>query len=131
MQTIGQQVQMQKDRHAGLRLEADVRRAARRGGATEEQQAALVAKVREVFVIADGQARPMLADGKTEMRRADGWFVTVEEWVASMLPAKNAPGPRLPVPKKNPFLREFWNLTEQMRIQRQDPALAARLREAY
>ena len=31
---------------------------------------------------------------------------------------------------KNPFRKETWNLTEQMRLQKNDPALAARLRAA-
>jgi hypothetical protein len=31
---------------------------------------------------------------------------------------------------KNPFRRESWNLTEQMKLQKSDPALAARLRAA-
>jgi hypothetical protein len=29
---------------------------------------------------------------------------------------------------KNPFRKESWNLTEQMRLQRTDPGLAARLK---
>jgi hypothetical protein len=29
---------------------------------------------------------------------------------------------------KNPFRRETWNLTEQMKLQKSDPALAARLK---
>jgi hypothetical protein len=32
--------------------------------------------------------------------------------------------------KKNPFLKETFNLTEQMKIQKNDPALAARLKAA-
>jgi hypothetical protein len=31
---------------------------------------------------------------------------------------------------RNPFRRETWNLTEQMRIQKTDPSLAARLKAA-
>ena len=31
---------------------------------------------------------------------------------------------------KNPFARATWNLTEQMKLQKSDPALAARLRAA-
>jgi hypothetical protein len=31
---------------------------------------------------------------------------------------------------KNPFRKETWNLTEQMKLQRTDPQLAARLRAA-
>jgi hypothetical protein len=31
---------------------------------------------------------------------------------------------------KNPFRKETWNVTEQMKLQKSDPALAARLRAA-
>jgi hypothetical protein len=31
---------------------------------------------------------------------------------------------------RNPFRRESWNLTEQMRLQKTDPQLAARLKAA-
>jgi hypothetical protein len=31
---------------------------------------------------------------------------------------------------KNPFRKETWNLTEQMKLQKSDPALAARLKAA-
>jgi hypothetical protein len=31
---------------------------------------------------------------------------------------------------KNPFRKESWNLTEQMRMQKSDPGLAARLKAA-
>jgi len=31
---------------------------------------------------------------------------------------------------KNPFRKESWNLTEQMKLQKSDPALAARLKAA-
>lgn len=89
-----------------------------------------MARARDVFVIADGQARPVAADGKTPLRRLDGWLVSVGDWVASVLPAKQAEGIRTPVPAKSPFLRSSWNLTEQMRIQKQYPVLAAMLRAA-
>ena len=32
--------------------------------------------------------------------------------------------------QKNPFKKETWNLTEQMRLQKSDPQLAARLKAA-
>jgi len=72
----------------------------------------------------------MQPDGQTPLRQADGWLVSVEDWVASMLPEKDAARVPVAVPAKNPFRRELWNLTEQMRIQKQDPALATRLRES-
>jgi hypothetical protein len=31
---------------------------------------------------------------------------------------------------KNPFRKESWNLTEQMKLQKSDPGMAARLKAA-
>ena len=76
------------------------------------------------------------------MRREDGGLLTVAEWVHLTLspsPQSGEGRPKpvgtfgpsqvvLPVKAKNPFRRESWNLTEQMRIQRRDPELAARLK---
>jgi hypothetical protein len=71
---------------------------------------------------------PVKADG-TPWRRPDGWQITVEEWVAASLPAKEEPRSMSAPPAKNPFKRETRNLTEQMRIQRRDPRLAQTQRD--
>src|SRR5262249_52867717 len=113
-----------------IRLDAQIRKVALSRGASDEQAAELVARARCVFHIEDGQARPVQPDGKTPWRRPDGWLITVEDWVAASLPADGGAANMAVPPQKNPFRRETWNLTEQMRIQKQNPQMAARLRDA-
>jgi len=127
--TVSRQAQNYLNQQADLRRDVQVRTLALSRGASEEQAAELVAKARTVFIAEGGSVRPVEPDGKTLWRRPDGWLATVEDWVACALP-KEAPKPRGVAPAKNPFSRRTWNLTEQMRIQKQDPALATMLREA-
>ena len=128
-QTVTQQFQAQQNHQRGLRLDAEVRDAAMKRGTTEEQAGELAARARRVFVVENGQARPVKEDG-TPWRRPDGWLITVEGWVAASLPRAEGPRSMSAPPAKNPFKRETWNLTEQMRIQKQDPRMAAQLRDA-
>jgi hypothetical protein len=44
--------------------------------------------------------------------------------------ASNGPGGAVQRSVKNPFRKESWNLTEQMRLPKSDPGLAARLKAA-
>ena len=135
--TLGQQMLAQRDRQAGFRLEWEVRNAARARGADGAEIEKVVARARSEFVLVNGEARALAGDGKTVLRREDGGLVTVEEWVAGAVPVRAravgtlGPSPVAvagPLPMKNPFKRGSWNLTEQMRLQRRDPELAARLR---
>ena len=85
---------------------------------------------------ADGQAARMGKDGVTPM--------TLAEWVDALVSdaphlfAANAGGGAAGSGSggagnrsvKNPFLKESWNLTEQMKLQKSDPQLAARLKAA-
>jgi hypothetical protein len=84
------------------------------------------------------------ADGKTVRAGKDGATpLTLDEW----LDAHVSEAPHLFEPNagigagattaarsqgvlNNPFKRETWNLTEQMRLLKRDPALAQRLRAA-
>jgi hypothetical protein len=125
--TLTQQVQIHLNRQADLRRDAQVRALAQDRGANEEQTVEMVSKARGVFVAENGSLRPVRADGKTLWRRPDGWLLTIEDWVAAALP-KETPRPRGVTPEKNPFNRKTWNLTEQMRLQKQDPGMAAQLR---
>ena len=86
------------------------------------------------------------ADGQTVRPGKDGVApMTLEEWVdaqvseAPHLFESNAGGGAAgngsggvgsKGPVKNPFKRETWNLTEQMKLQKSDPQLAARLKAA-
>jgi hypothetical protein len=88
-------------------------------------------------------------DGKTVRYGRDGLTpMTLEEWVDTQVSeaphlfesnagggaAGNASGggagSRPQGLQKNPYKRETWNLTEQMRLQKSDPQLAARLKAA-
>jgi hypothetical protein len=58
--------------------------------------------------------------------------MTLEDWVAARLDAiaAAAPDPAIALATPNPFCRATWNLTRQMRLQKLNPALAARLKAA-
>jgi len=94
----------------------------------------------------DGVPRAVEADGKTVKYGRDGVTpLTVSEWVETLVTAAphlfegsagggasgsgsgGAGGVRA---GKNPFAKETWNLTEQMRLLKSDPTLAARLKAA-
>jgi len=128
--TVTEQLVAQRNAQCALGLDLDVRRVALSLGASEEKAGELVWRARRVFLIEDGLARAVEADRKTPWRRPDGYLVTVEDWVSASLRAKDTPSFEGALPARNPFKRETWNLTEQMRIQKQDPRMAERLRDA-
>ncbi len=106
----------------------------------------ITARARNVFHLADGVPVAHEADGKTVRTGKDGVTpMTLEEWVDAQVSeaphlfesnagggaAGNPAGGGRVVgskPAKNPFSRESWNLTEQMRVEKTDPQLAARLK---
>jgi hypothetical protein len=106
----------------------------------------ITARARLVFRLIDGAPRAYEADGQTVRVGKDGITpVTLDEWVdqqvadAPHLFESNAgsgaansgsggAGNNRSV--KNPFRKETWNLTEQMKLQKTDPQLAARLKAA-
>jgi hypothetical protein len=108
----------------------------------------ITARARTVFRLVDGAPRAYEADGKTVRVGKDGMSpMTLEEWVdqqvaeAPHLFESNAGGgaagdasgggsARGNRSVKNPFRKETWNLTEQMKLLKSDPALAARLKAA-
>jgi hypothetical protein len=106
----------------------------------------ITARARTVFRLVDGAPRAYEADGKTVRVGKDGMTpMTLDEWVdqqvadAPHLFESNAGGGAAGNGSggaggnrsvKNPFRKESWNLTEQMKLQRTDPALAARLKAA-
>ena len=95
----------------------------------------LVAGVPQAFE-ADGQTARMGKDGTSPM--------TLAEWVDALVSdaphlfeanagggaAGSGSGGAGNRSVKNPFRKESFNLTEQMKIQKSDPALAARLKAA-
>src|SRR5512136_2795908 len=107
----------------------------------------ITARARTVFRLVDGAPRAYEADGQTVRVGKDGLTpMTLDEWVeqqvadAPHLFESNAGGGAAGNGSggagggnrsvKNPFRKESWNLTEQMRLTKSDPGLAARLKAA-
>ena len=113
----------------------------------------ITSRARTVFRLVNGVPTAFESDGTTVRVGKDGMSpMSLEEWVDTQV----ADAPHLFEPNsgggaaggssasqygsgaggasshsrgaRNPFKRESWNLTEQMRLQRSDPGLAARLR---
>jgi hypothetical protein len=107
----------------------------------------ITARARTVFKLVDGAPRAYEADGQSVRVGKDGITpMTLDEWVdqqvadAPHLFETNSGGGAASNgsggvggnnrPVKNPFRKETWNLTEQMKLQKTDPQLAARLKAA-
>lgn len=106
----------------------------------------ITSRARVVFKLVNGVPRAFEADGTTVRYGRDGVSpMTVDEWVDAQVSdaphlfesnagggaAGNASGGGAGVRTvKNPFRKESWNLTEQMKLQKSDPQLAARLKAA-
>jgi hypothetical protein len=109
----------------------------------------ITARARTVFRLEKTVPTAFEADGKTVRVGKDGMTpMTLEEWVDTQVTdaphlfesnsgggaAGDASGgsgtARTNRSVKNPFKKESWNLTEQMKLQRTDPQLAARLKAA-
>lgn len=106
----------------------------------------ITARARSTFRLVDATPRAVEADGKTVRAGKDGVTpLSVVEWLD--LQVTEAPhlfegnsgagtsgnggaGATNPRVLRNPFRKETWNLTEQMRLQKSDPGLAARLQAA-
>ena len=107
----------------------------------------ITARARTVFRLMDGAPRAYEADGQTFRVGKDGITpMNLDEWVeqqvadAPHLFEMNAGGGAVGNGSggaggnnrsvKNPFRKESWNLTEQMKLTKTDPQLAARLKAA-
>jgi hypothetical protein len=107
----------------------------------------ITARARSVFKLVNGVPRAFEADGTTVRYGKDGVTpMTLEEWVDAQTSdaphlfesnagggaAGNGGGAAAGSNRsvKNPFRKESWNLTEQMRLTKSDPGLAARLKAA-
>ena len=107
----------------------------------------ITARARTVFKLVNGAPRAFEADGTTVRYGRDGVTpMTLEEWVDAQVadaphlfesnagggaagnPAGGGTGSNRSV--KNPFATATWNVTEQMKLERNDPQLAARLKAA-
>ncbi|HOC57881.1 MAG TPA: hypothetical protein PKI20_19840 [Verrucomicrobiota bacterium] len=105
----------------------------------------ITARARTVFRLVDGAPRAYEADGQTVRVGKDGITpMTLDEWVEQQVAdaphlfesnagsgaVGNGSGGVGNRSVKNPFRKETWNLTEQMRLTKSDPGLAARLKAA-
>ncbi len=109
----------------------------------------ITARARSVFRLVNGAPTAFEADGKTVRVGKDGITpMNLEEWVdqqvadAPHLFESNAGGgaagdasggggaTRATRSVKNPFRKDTWNITEQMKLMKTDPQLAARLKAA-
>ncbi len=133
-------------RLTAIQIDQGVVGAATKRGLRPTAFADITARARNVFKLVNGAPRAFEADGQTVRYGKDGVTpMTLEEWVDSQV--SDAPhlfesnagggaagdasgggaGSRQGRSVKNPFRKESWNLTEQMRLQKTDPQLAARL----
>ena len=105
----------------------------------------ITARARCVFKLVNGAPRAFETDGQTVRYGKDGISaMTLDEWVDAQVSeaphlfesnagggaAGNGSGGAGNHSVKNPFRKETWNLTEQMKITKADPNLAARLQAA-
>ena len=107
----------------------------------------ITARARSIFRLVNGVPTAFEPDGKALRYGKDGLTpMTLEEWVdaqvseAPHLFESNAGGGAAgngsggvggsKASVKNPFRKESWNLTEQMKLQKTDPQLAVRLKAA-
>ena len=67
---MADQMEQQRAAQARIRLEAEVRAAALKGGADRKEADEMVARSREVFVIVNGEAQAM--SGKAALMARDG-----------------------------------------------------------
>jgi hypothetical protein len=103
----------------------------------------ITSRARMNFKLVNGVPQAFEADGQTARLGKDG-PMTLAEWVDALVSdaphlfeanagggaAGSGSGGAGNRSVKNPFRKETWNLTEQMKLQKSDPALAARLKAA-
>jgi hypothetical protein len=107
----------------------------------------ITSRARSTFRLVNGFPQAFDADGQRARAGRDGVApMTLAEWIDQQVSEAphlfesnagggavgNAPGGGGSVRAnvKNPFRKETWNITEQMRLQKNDPGLAARMRAA-
>ena len=105
----------------------------------------ITARARMTFKLVNGVPQAFEADGQTARMGKDGASpMTLAEWVDALVSdaphlfeanagsgaAGSGGGAAGNRSVKNPFRKESFNLTEQMKIQKTDPQLAARLKAA-
>jgi len=130
-----------------IQIDQGVTTAATRRGLRPTAIPDITARARSVFKLVNGAPRAFEGDGQTVRYGRDGVTpMTLEEWVDTQVAdaphlfesnagggaAGNASGGGAGNSRtvKNPFRKDTWNFTEQMRLLKGDPGLAARLKAA-
>ena len=104
----------------------------------------ITARARMIFKLVNGVPSAFEADGQSVRYGKDGVTpMTLDEWVDSQVSeaphlfesnsgggAAGSGAGRAQSSVKNPFRKETWNLTEQMKVLKTDPSLAVRLKAA-
>jgi hypothetical protein len=104
----------------------------------------ITARARTNFKLVNGVPQAFEGDGQTARMGKDGVSpMTLAEWVDALVSdaphlfEANAGGGAVGSGSRgaaagvaNPFRKESWNVTEQMKLQKNDPSLAARLKAA-
>ena len=134
-------------RLTAIQIDQGVTTAATKRGLRPTAIPDITSRARLVFRLVNGAPRAFEADGTTVRYGKDGVSpMTLEEWVDAQVSdaphlfesnagggaASNGGGAAAGSQRsvKNPFRKESWNLTEQMKLQKSDPGLAARLKAA-
>jgi hypothetical protein len=134
-------------RLTSIQIDQAVVREATKRGLRASALPDITARARNTFRLVNGVPQALEADGQTARVGKDGVTpLTLAEWIdlqvseAPHLFESNAGGGAASNGSggaaggnrsaKNPFRKESWNLTEQMKLQKSDPQLAARLKAA-
>lgn len=133
-------------RLVAIQIDQGVITAATKRGLRPTAMPDITARARTIFRLVNGVPTAFEADDKSVRYGKDGLTpMTLEEWVdvqvseAPHLFESNAGGGAAgngsggvgnKAPVKNPFRKDTWNLTEQMKLQKTDPQLASRLKAA-
>ncbi len=138
--TLRQLAEAQAADQSLLGMQAEVRTLGQQFGATPKGVEEMLQRAQERFRVVGGRVQAVGTDGRTLLRAADGGGgLTVAEWARrqvtaspELFAARPGGGVEAELPARNPFKQRHWNLTEQMRLTKQDPERAARLkREAW
>jgi hypothetical protein len=103
----------------------------------------LTSRARVIFKLVDGKPKALEADGKTPKYGKDATELTIDEWAEELTaeaphlfekssgsgaPGSGSGGAGGSAGIRNPWKKESYNLTEQMKITKKDPKAAARLK---
>ncbi|HPV11357.1 MAG TPA: hypothetical protein PKW83_11885 [Verrucomicrobiota bacterium] len=130
-------------RLANIQIDQGIVAAATKRGLRATAIPDITARARTVFRLVEGAPRAFEADGQTVRVGKDGASpMNLEEWIETQVSeaphlfesnagsgaAGNGSGGVGNRTGTNPFRKETWNLTAQMKLLKTDPALAARMK---